>query len=206
MIVKPSISFLNDDPDPVLLTDTDTITSAMTNNPNYTTPAPTLAAVTAAAETFAEKLAAAATGGVQQTSEKNAARAVLTNLLRQLASYVQVACDGDMAKLQSSGFPIQKPQRQPIGTLPAPSNLRVSLGGRSGELDARVSPLYGAGSYNWKVVATNAPTVVVQMVQTTAASITITGLTPCVEYSVQANAVGSAGPSDWTDAASQIVI
>ena len=43
------------------------------------------------------------------------------------------------------------------------------------------------------------PMVVVQSSQTTAASNTFDNLTPGVVYYIQANAVGSAGPSDWSD-------
>ena len=48
---------------------------------------------------------------------------ILAALTRQLASYVLVvACQGDMMKLQLSGFPVQKPTRSPIGVLLAPGN------------------------------------------------------------------------------------
>jgi hypothetical protein len=75
----------------------------------------------------------------------------------------------------------------------------ASHGARSGELDASMSPVFGAAIYNWKVMAANAPTVIVQMVQTTAASNVFSGLTPGVIYNIQANAVGSAGPSNWSN-------
>jgi hypothetical protein len=126
--------------------------------------------------------------------------------MRQLASYVQVACKGDLAVLLSSGFPIQKPQRSPIGVLPAPAGLTVTLGNRSGELDASAAPVPGAAIYNWRVTTAAAPNVVVQTAQTTAASNTFEGLTPGVVYNVQVNAVGSAGPSDWSDPVPQMVV
>jgi hypothetical protein len=148
----------------------------------------------------------AAGGGVTLTAIKNAKRAALVSLIRALALYVQGACNGDLAILKSSGFPNQKPQRQPVGELPAPANLTVVLGTHTGELDASVTPVSGASTYNWRVMAVNAPTVVVQSAQTTAASNTFTGLTPGVVYLAQANVVGTAGPSDWSTSASQMVI
>ena len=42
--------------------------------------------------------------------------------------------------------------------------------------------------------------------QTTAASDTFAGLTPGQIYLVDVNAVGSAGPSDWSDTAQQMVL
>ena len=78
------------------------------------------------------------------TTIKNDKRAILAGLLRKLASYVHVTCNGDLAILQSSGFPTQKPVRQPIGILPAPVNLTLNRGARSGDLDAKADPVAGA--------------------------------------------------------------
>jgi hypothetical protein len=199
MITKPSIQFLNYDSDALLITDTRGILTALTGNPHYLTPSPALAPVQTALDEFITAVADAANGGVTLTSIKNDKRAALVALLRALASYVQVACMGDLTILLSSNFPIQKPQRSPIGVLPAPGNLTVTLGARSGELNASAPPIPGAAIYNWRVTATTAPTVVVQSAQTTAASNIFDNLTPGVVYNVAANAVGSAGPSDWSD-------
>jgi hypothetical protein len=128
MVIKPSISFLTNDSDPQLIVDTQTILTSMTGNPGYTTPDPTLAAVTTAMNDFATALANAADGGATLTAIKNDKRAALVGLLRNLANYVQVACNGDLTVLMSSGFPIQKPQRSPIGVLPAPTGLTLDWG------------------------------------------------------------------------------
>jgi len=111
-----------------------------------------------------------------------------------------------MTNLLLSGFPTQKPKRQPIGVLPAPASLVVNLGARSGELTASANPVFGASVYNWQLKAANAPTVVLQTAQTTGASKTFTGLTPGVVYTAEVNATGTAGPSDWSDAISQMVV
>jgi hypothetical protein len=47
---------------------------------------------------------------------------------------------------------------------------------------------------------------ILQNVQTTAASAIISGLTPGVSYNVEANAVGAAGPGDWTDPGNQFAV
>jgi Fibronectin type III domain len=206
MITKPSITFLTADSDALLITDTNTILTAMTGNTNYPTPSPALTAVTTALNDFTTTLANAADGGITLTSIKNDKRAELVALLRELANYVQGACNGDLTVLLSSGFPIQKPQRFPIGVLPAPTNVTVSLGALSGELDAAMPPVFGAAIYNWRLTATSAPTVVVQSTQTTAARNTFTGLTPGVVYTAEVNAVGSAGPSDWSNPVSKMAV
>jgi hypothetical protein len=206
MIVKPSISFLTSDSDPQLITDTNTILANMNGNTNYSTPSPDLAAIQTALDEFSTALADAADGGSTLTSIKNDKRAALVAMLRDLASYVQVTCKGDLTILLTSGFPIQKPQRNPIGVLPAPASLRLTLGSRTGELDAAMPPVLGAAIYNWKLVKADAPTVVLQTAQTTAASSSFTGLTPGVIYTAQVNAVGAAGPSNWSEPVSQMVM
>lgn len=206
MIIKPSISFLTNDSDAQLLTSTSGILTALTGNPGYATPAPTLAVVTSARDEFAAAMADAIHGGVVLTATKNEKRAALVALLRQLASYVQVTCNGDMAVLLSSGFPIQKPTRQPVGVLPPPANLTVTFGARSGELRAVASPVVGAAIYNWRLSTAANPSVEIQSAQTTAASKTFTGLTPGVVYNAVVNVVGSAGPSNWSEPVPSIVV
>jgi hypothetical protein len=206
MIIKPSISFLTNDSDPLLITDTQTILTSMTGNASFPAPDPALADVTTALNNFITALANAADGGVTLTATKNDMRATLVALLRDLANYVQVACNGDLTVLLSSGFPIQKPQRNPVGVLPAPVNLTLNLGSLSGELDAIVPPVFGASVYNWRLTATANPGVVLQSAQTTGGRTTFNGLTPGVVYVAQVNAVGAAGPSDWSNPVSKMAV
>ena len=56
MLAKVSISFLNEDTDPQLVTNASTIVQALTENTTYPTPTPTVAAVGAALNTFTEAL------------------------------------------------------------------------------------------------------------------------------------------------------
>jgi ABC-type uncharacterized transport system substrate-binding protein len=73
-------------------------------------------------------------------------------------------------------------------------------------LMAKANPVFGASTYNWRICRADAPNVVVQTAQTTAASTSFTGLTPGVVYLVQANAVGTAGTSDWSQPGSLMVV
>jgi hypothetical protein len=52
----------------------------------------------------------------------------------------------------------------------------------------------------------NTPGAVPITIQGTAASCTFSGHTPGVIYSIALNAVGAAGPGNWSNPASQIVI
>ena len=73
-------------------------------------------------------------------------------------------------------------------------------------MNASATPVPGAAIYNWRVTTAAQPDVVVQTAQTTAASNVFAGLTPGVIYNLQLNAVGSAGPSDWSDPVPQMVV
>jgi hypothetical protein len=84
---------------------------------------------------------AGAGGGTTLTAIKNERRAELEPLVRSLAAYVQANCQGSLSILLSSGFPNQKTERQPIGQLPAPQNVTLTLGSHSGELDAAANPV-----------------------------------------------------------------
>ena len=77
---------------------------------------------------------------------------------------------------------------------------------RSGDLAAKLAPLAGAAIYNWRVTTASSPAAPVLTAQTTAGSNTFSGLTPGVVYQVSANAVSSAGASDWSDPATQMVV
>lgn len=205
MIVKPSISFLTADSDPVLVTDVATIVTSMTNNTNYPTPAPALALITTTNDDFADAIAAAADGGKQLTSAKDAKRRELVALMRQLASYVQVACNSDMTKLLSSGFPVQKPDRTPATVPPTPETPKPSQG-RTGEAIPVTKPVQFAYIYNWRVALASKPNEYVQHAQSTGARTVFDGLTPGQVYNFECNAVGTAGTSDWSNAASLMVI
>jgi hypothetical protein len=206
MIVKPSISWISTDSDPMFINDISVILLAMTNNVAiYPSPTPTVAAIQTALNNFSAGVAATADGGPSATSKKNNLRLILTGLVRQLASYVVVACKGDMTNLILSGFPTQKPGRSPIGVLPAPQNLIVKHGKMSGNLDAKVNPVFGAATYNWTCTAATAGAVPITG-QSTAANFTFSGLTPGATYTSTVNAVGSAGPSNWSNAVKQIAV
>lgn len=206
MTMKPSISFLTAESGARLVTKVNNIIAAMTGNTNYPTPTPALPLVTAAADAFRTALAEASDGGKEKTAVKNARRAELTSLLRQLSAYVVLTCGEDMTKLLSSGFPIQKPTRTRVGALPAPETPFVSFGARSGELDAVTSPVFGAATYNWRISLAATPAVFIQTAQTTAARHTFASLTPGQVYALEVNAVGSAGPSDWSNAAQSMAV
>jgi hypothetical protein len=206
-LVKPAISWLTTDSDVLLINDIEVVLLGLTNNSTiYPTPAPTLASIQTALDNFSNAVAAAADGGRAATANKNNLRLILVGLVRQLASYVAVACQGDMTNLLLSGFPIQKPTRTPIGILPPPQNLTVTQGPLSGSLAAGVNPVFGASTYTWTCTPATPAGATPITSQSTAASYTFSGLTPGVAYTITANAVGAAGPSSWSKPVSEFAV
>ena len=206
MIVKPSTQWLNKSSDANLLNTARNILKSLADNTGiYPAPNPALPVVQAAVDDFSAGLALAADGSRSAISAKKQLRQVLVGLLRQLANYIHTACGGDMTNLLLSGFPAQKPVRQPVGPLSAPNNVTLQLGSLSGQLVAKANPVFGAALYTWQLTSSTPNTPMVT-VQTTAAKAVFSGLTPGVIYSVVVNAIGTAGPSDWSSAASLMCI
>lgn len=206
MNVKPAIGFFTKDGEAPFTDKVTTLLEWMTANPKYPTPSPTLAVVQTAFSAYKVATAEAAQGGVANTAARDARRAELVSLLRQLANYVSATANGDLETLISSGFPIQKPDRNPIGPLPAPFAPAMAQGPVTGSLSAVVSPIYGGFTYNWRLALASAPTVFVQTAQTTAARVLFTGLTAGQLYNVEVNVVGAAGTSDWSDDGQMMVV
>jgi hypothetical protein len=206
MIVKPSIRFLTQDGDSDLVLALKKILGGMTGNASYPKAAALLLLVQAALAEFETALANTADGGRSAFSLKDQKREALCPLVRSLALDVTEECHGDLTVLLTSGFPIQKPEHYPIGDLPAPAAPVLALGTHSGELDASVPPIYGSLTFNWQVALASNPSVILQEIETSATSATFTGLTPGQVYVVQVNVVGTAGTSDWSQSASQMVV
>jgi hypothetical protein len=205
-IVKPSISWLTSDSSALLINDTSVVLVAVAANVDiYKSPTPPLADVQTALDNFSDGVANAADGGKSAIAKRNNLRLILVGLMRQLANYVASACNGDMTNLLLSGFPTQKPVRQPVGVLPPPSNVTLTQDDRSGEVVAKANPVFGASLYTWTLTAAT-PGAAVQTAQSTAARDTFTGLTPGATYSITVNAIGTAGASDWSNPASLMVV
>ena len=199
MIVKPAIRYLLEATDAQLIVIVHAVLLGIASNATiFTTPVPVLATVQAALDAFIVALEEAALGGPAQTAIKNGKRAQLAAIMRLLANYVGAVADGDYGVLLLSGYPHQKPTRSPVGPMSKPETPRALPGPYSGGLVAATVPIYGAGTYNWRVALASAPTVYLQTVQTTASRVKFDGLTPGQTYVVAVNAIGASGPGDWS--------
>jgi hypothetical protein len=74
---------------------------------------------------------------------RDTARQVLTNLIKQLAPYLELVAQGDTSILTSTGFDLRHDivKGTGIDRLPAPADFRVSHGQRSGTLDIHAARL-----------------------------------------------------------------
>lgn len=174
---------------------TDTGLKATDGNPNFTTLA---AQITAAKTAYAAYLVAkadAAQGGVQNTAIRNARRVELVVLLRTLLNNMNGICQGDVEMLLSSGFPICKTTRTPIGPLSPPQAPTLRRGPNSGTMTAFSPPVYGGALYTARLALASAPDIYLQTKQGTGARFGFDGLTPGAVYNVQIMVNGAAGPS-----------
>ncbi len=199
MLVKAAIGFANSSSDAELIKKVQAIIVRLTNNPNFNKPAPGLDVVSATLAAFVTALAEAKKGDRELVVIKNVKRTELVAVLRKLANYVTDEANGDLAKLLSSDFPIQKPTRSKVGKLNPPDSPKARHGADSGTITASVTPVYGASSYIWEVALSSAPTSPVASRTTIGGRCDFAALTPGQMYSVRVRAVGAAGPSDFSD-------
>jgi hypothetical protein len=201
---RVAISFLTEETDANLIVSSQQILVAMTGNPAYPVPVPTLADLTTARNTYIAAVNAAKDSRLAK-AVRNQQRKVFEGLLRNLAYHVQVASGGDLPTLLGSGFPVQR-GKQPVGPLPAPANLRLARGKISGQLIARCKKLQQAGSYEWRYAMNATPTAWVSAEPTFAAKVTLDGLLPGTQYIAQVRVQGTAGPGNWSDTAMLMVV
>lgn len=209
MVVKASISELNKASAQAVANRGDVVIDALTKNAViFADPSPTVAALQGANDLLMGAILNWETsgGGKIASAAVKARRREMVGLLRLEASYVTSTANGDMEKLLKGGFPIQKPTRTPIGQLPALDAPGVTQGKLSCQLDAATTPLYGGQAYLWRLALDSAPEVYVQTAQTTAANTSFYGLTAGEVYNIEVQAIGSAGPSDWSESSSRMVI
>ena len=209
MVVKVSISELNKASAQDVWSRCQIVIEALTKNAAiFTKPSPDVPALQAGNDLLKAAILNYETngGGKLLAAAMRARRADVVGLLRLEASYVTATANGDMEILLKGGFPIQKPTRTPVGQLPAPDAPYVKQGTLSGQLDASTTPLYGGQAYLWRVASDKSPEVYVQTAQTTAASASFYDLTPGEIYNIEVQVIGSAGPSDWSDAGSLMVV
>lgn len=176
----------------------------MTDNPNFPTPTPPLADLTAVADRLDSAVQAYDfTRSRIDKQERDAAFAALKDLRQDLGAYVQSISNGELAVITSAGF-TTRAQAHPVGQLPAPQNVRTLVRPYPGSLELRFGGVKHRIMYrtwictgdplvesNWEVHSLTGKVRVV-----------VDGLESGKNYFFRVEALGVAGPSPMSDVSS----
>lgn len=171
------------------------VLSQLKANPAYTDPNPPLATVATAVDTFETAVQEAVDGGQIAIARRNAARAEVLALTRQLASYVNGHCNNDLVTLLSSGFTAVKP-RTPSYVPIVPGNQRLEQTAISGELLLKFDRISNAVNYSVEL-ATSPDGPWESRGLSTTSRVKLGSLTAGKVYWARARANGAAGSSDF---------
>jgi hypothetical protein len=116
-------------------------------------PVPNPDQLNAAHANYLTAVAEAATRDTLKIRRRNEARQYLTERLQKVAPYLELVADGDIAKLQNTGFDLRQPPSSNASTdpLPAPSDFRVTQGKMPGVLDVHVANQATASSFEIQI-------------------------------------------------------
>jgi len=177
------------------------VVKAMTDNPSFPSPAPTLAAISAAITALqAAETETAVTKGA--TTARNDKKEALIVLLQQLKGYVQTVADADpenaAAIIRSAGISVRK--------IPAHKArvFAVLPGAVSGTADATAPVAATRASYEWQYSSDGGKTWVSAPV-TLRSKTTIIGLPVGTSVLFRQRAVTKAGEGDWSQTVSMLV-
>ncbi|MBL9131167.1 MAG: fibronectin type III domain-containing protein [Verrucomicrobiaceae bacterium] len=169
----------------------------------FTSPDPSVAAHQTAHSKLADNINLRSTLQAQlQSAEEQAPKLLedLKNSMRFRVDYVHLVANGDPAKIVLAGFDLAS-ERTPVGELPAPLNLAVTMGA-AGMLKLRWKPVTGASSYIIEMADhSTAPLAWAQVKVSTRASAEMGGLVSGKVYAFRVRAVGAAGEGPWSDEA-----
>lgn len=151
-LIKAGTSNLNADK---LIALSGYVEGKMKSNPNFPTPNPSLATVTAAREALVVAVEEAKSRAIAATAVRNQLTIELRTLLVNLARYVNNVSAGDVEKAVSSGFePAKRPE--PSTHLEAPTKVEVAMGDYEGSVDLNWKGVKDARMYQVYVGETTA--------------------------------------------------
>jgi hypothetical protein len=179
------------------------VIAGLTGNAAFTTPAVSIADLTAAQAAFEDAITAMVQGGTQSTADKNNKRDALIALFRKEAKYVEMTSDNDLPTMLSSGFQINDTNH---AQLPLDTPQIVGIDNEmSGQLVVRALGVDNAHAY--EVQVKNGGGWTPAGIFTQSRKMIVQGLTPGQVYSAQVRAVGgSTGYSDWSDPQSHMAM
>jgi hypothetical protein len=130
--------------------------------------------------------------------------ATLDNFLRQTAIYVGAVAQGDAATIELARLNVRKPASH-VGQLPAPVGLIVKTTQSPGTVSLRWARVRKARSYIVQYAAGNTlPATFPNETPVTRARLDVKHLQSATRYWFRVAAIGTAGPSQWTDPVSAV--
>ncbi|MEO6785879.1 MAG: fibronectin type III domain-containing protein [Chthoniobacteraceae bacterium] len=113
---------------------------------------------------------------------------------------------GNATMLLAAGFELVPSAHSPSPGVQQPLNVILSEGKNPGSIGAKCNPDANASTYEWQTTTGDPVTgPYVTFKQTTAAHVTITGLTSGTRVWVRVRAIGTKGEGPWSDPAMKIV-
>jgi len=181
------------------------VVSKLTGNANFPVTKPTVAEYSAIQVAFAAAMQKAAGRDREQVALKNQAKELLTAISRELAMNIDSLCNGDKAKLLSSGFILASHSDgfMPLGT---PSNFKILDGKGLNQLILQCSRAPNAVAYVFEYAyeedyLNNQWTIITG----TTRSVTISGLQSGKKVYARIKAIGRKGQESYSDTLWRIV-
>lgn len=177
------------------------LSTAIDGNPNFPTPNPTVAVLTAGVdglETIYNDAQAARLVSKTKTALQDEQDAAVDALVIQLANYVNNASGGDAEKIASAGFEVRSAPT-PVGELPAPTDLQADPSEHAGSANLSWKAVYGARTYNIERAADGPVWNWTGVTSCTRSRVSVNTMVSGNKYWFRVAAVGAAGPSAWSD-------
>jgi hypothetical protein len=178
------------------------VITKLTANPNVPTPQPAITVLQAAMDELIAANSSAMSGGKESKTIRKEKRLALIDLLKQEAAYVSVVCNGDVAKILSTGFDVSKIP-QPYGPLPKPEKFRVQPI-EKGWLKCSLKKVKGAKNYVFEYKQVGAELWETEI--TTKTRIILTGLESGKQYICRVLPCGVSEEKTYSDEITSFVL
>jgi hypothetical protein len=187
---------------PVLIGMTRAIISAMTNNPSFPDPQPSIATVSAALSALEAAETAVHGRTLGAVAERTGKRRALATLLAQLKAYIQMVADGDAetaeSVIRSAGVGVRK------AVIRQKQVFAARRGVVSGSVKLTTQSVARRASYEWQY-SLDAGKTWQTMPVTLQARTTLSGLAPGITATFRSRPVTKAGEGDWSQPVAIIV-
>lgn len=180
------------------------IYTSMLNNPYFVTPTPDMPILLSVLGDYTTSLATAQTRERTSIIIKNQNRAILTTVLKSLATYIMYTSQGRLNELSTTGFDMAK-TRSKSPAIDKPFAPSLIDGENSGELISSADAVKGVKNYVHQYRA-NLPTgdgAWVSVFSSSRSSV-LTGLVPSQKYTGRIGALGPNSQTTYSDTVSRI--